>query len=68
MELSFGRSILPRKWVAKIQNGQNGLFFPKMIKMTQMAWFSKMAIYGAIYAISFALGGPLGPIGMPRSP
>ena len=30
-----------------------------------MAWFSKTAISGAIYAVSFALGGPLGLIGMP---
>jgi len=30
------------------QNGQNGLFCQKMIKMTKMAWFSKVAISRAI--------------------
>ena len=30
-----------------------------MIKMTQMAWFSKIAISGAICAVSFASDGPI---------
>ena len=40
------------------QNDQNGMFAKKMTKMTQKARLHKMAIYGAIKAVPFALGGP----------
>ena len=47
------------EWVREqYQSKQNGLFCTKMTKMTQMAWFSKIAIFGAIQAAPFALGGP----------
>ena len=43
------------------------LVLGEMAKMTQKARFSSMAISGAISAAPFALGGSLGPIGVPRS-
>ena len=45
MVLFFGRSILPRDWVAKMAKMA---CFANVIKITKMAWFSKIAILGAI--------------------
>jgi len=43
--LFFGVSTLARKWLAKMAKMA---CFAKMIKKTKTAWFSKIAISGAI--------------------
>ena len=49
------RPTLVRKWLAKMIKMA---FFSKMTKMTKKARLHKIAVYGAIEAVPFVLGGP----------
>ena len=66
MELFFGVSTLVlRKWLAKMTQMAVWAKIPKNVPNGLI--FLELAISGAIWAVPFALGGPVGPIWVPGS-